>query len=501
MNDAGKPVSDFLRRLLIASPRDQPGQNHGRQEDDHGDVSVNGLVFHTGRLALQVPFNFLNANPFRTIGFFVLQIYLFFLMSRVVEYVDPQQHYHLAFLAATLAAVAACLGFTVGNAFDTKIGLALAAFSAWAIFELPFSSWRGGSFHTLMNTWLKSYVTYIIVVSLIVSFTQLRKALTCVAFATACIVFLSFKLGMTAEADNRLSFESGMLANSNDLAMQLILGLPFILYLALDSRRKLFVRIFFGGVVPVLLYVVLRTGSRAGLVALVGMAVMLFFRSTGSRRWKMVIVAAVLAVCAPLVLNHDLRERYRTILTGTSGAHLSDVASSAAESEMTRRQLIVHAIVLSAKHPVFGVGMDQFAPASATLSTNSGQAAMWHPVHSFLLLVLAETGIPGALFYTAAVVYCLIAVFRISRFTRDRKDLAVASEVSEALLYSYVGFCICMLFSPGAYLYHLPLMAAFVTALERFTRSQQQSEIVRPAPQLVAGFYLGLPTRDRKGAY
>lgn len=411
-------------------------------------------------------------------------------MSRVVEYLDPQQKYHFAFIAAALAALAACLGFTFRNAFDTRIGLALAAFSAWAIVELPFSSWRGGSFHTLMDTWLKSYLTYIIVVSLIVSFGQLRKAFTCVALATAVIVFLSFKMGMTAEADDRFSLDTGMLANSNDLAMQLILGFPFILYLALDKHRKLVIRILAGAVVPVLVYVVLRTGSRAGLISLMGMAVMLFFRSSAQKRLAMVVVAAILIAATPLLLNQDLRDRYSTILTGTSGKNMSTVSSSAAESELTRMELIVHAIVLTIQNPVFGVGMDQFAPASATLSNSHGQAAMWHPVHSFLFLVFAETGIPGGIFYTAAVIYCLRAVFKMAKFTRHRKDLAVASEVSEALLYSYVGFVICMFFSPGAYLYHFPMLAAFVTALYRFTRSQMDFDrTLAPAPAVAAGFY------------
>jgi len=416
-------------------------------------------------------------NAFRNVGFFILQIYLFFLMSRVVEFIDPQQRFHLAFIAAALAAVAAVLGMTFPYAFDTRIGIALAAFSAWAVFELPFSSWRGGSFHNLMDTWLKSYLTYIIVVSLIVSFGQLRKAFTCVALATAVIVFLSFKMGIAAEADDRLSFDTGMLANSNDLAMQLILGLPFILYLALDKHRAMVIRLLAGGVVPVLLYVVLRTGSRAGLIALVGMGIMLFFRSSGQRRMGMIVLGAILLAATPLLLNQDLRDRYGTILTGTSGKNMSDVSLSAAESQETRMELIVHALVLSAQNPIFGVGMGQFEPASATLSSTHGQAAMWHPVHSFLFLVLAETGIPGAIFYTAAVVFCMRAVFKISKFTRSRKDLAIASEVSEALLYSYVGFVICMLFSPGAYLYQFPMLAALVTALYRFTRSQMRSEV------------------------
>lgn len=417
-------------------------------------------------------------DPVQRYGFFVLQLYLFLLVSRAAEFLDPGQRLHLALITAAAAGFCTFLNLNLRNAFDTKIGLALAAFSGWAIAEIPFSSWRGGSFHGLMDSWLKSYLTYVIVVSLIASLDQLRKALSCVALGTALIVFLSFKFGMSAENDDRFSFEGGSLANSNDLAMELILGLPFVLFVATGKERNRWVRTAAWLVVPVLLFVVLKTGSRAGLLALVAMGVLLFFKAKSSRRLLIVVAVLVLAAVAPFVLSKDLRARYATIFGQDvkAGTEEAAVVQSAQESEQSRIELIEDSFILTARHPIFGVGMYQFGAAAADLAISKGKQAFWHPVHSFLLLVMTETGIPGVLLYTAALVYCLIAVVRMAKFTRRHEELQGAPEAAGALLYSFVGFLTCMAFSPSAYLYHFPLMAGLVTALYRSIRIPMAAE-------------------------
>ncbi len=416
-------------------------------------------------------------DPVNQFGFYVMQAYLFLLISRASEFVDSGQRFHLAMITACLSLVCTAMNLAVRHAFETRIGIGLAAFSAWAIFELPFSSWRGGSFHALTDSWLKSYLTYVIVASLISSFGQLRKAFTCVAAGTAVIVFLSFRMGINAEADSRLSFNGGTLANANDLAMELILGLPFIMQIANDKRRKGVVRIFAWLVIPVLVYVVLKTGSRAGLIALIVMGALLFVRTSAMNRLKIGTAAVVVAAVLPLMLSSDLRARYSTIMGGGAvNDQQAAVIDSAKQSQESRVELIRYAFLLTAHNPVFGVGMYQFAPCAVDLAMSEGKVMGWHPVHSFLLLVMAETGIPGGIIYTTVLICCLLALIRIGKFTKRRSDLSVAREVSETLLFSFVGFFSCMLFSPGAYLFQFPLMAALVTALYRFTKDQMASE-------------------------
>jgi O-antigen ligase len=224
------------------------------------------------------------------------------------------------------------------------------------------------------------------------------------------------------------------------------------------------------------------------------MGVLLFFRTTAKNRLMIVAVAVVMAAVGPLLLSSDLRARYSTILGGSAGKDSAlneqeaNVIDSADESKEGRVELIRYAFLLTAHNPIFGVGLFQFAPSAVDLAVSEGKVMGWHPVHSFLLLVMAETGIPGVILYTSVLFFCLRSLLRIGKFTRHRKDLRTAREVSETLLYSFVGFATCMLFSPSAYTFQFPLMAALVTALYLFTKDQIASETreARPAPRMPA---------------
>jgi len=416
-------------------------------------------------------------NAVETTGFLVLQGYLFLLVSRLPEFVDAGQKLHLVLISAAVATLFSGLTLGFMNALRNPIGISLAMFSAWLVFELPFSSWKGGSFHALLDTWLKSYLTYVIVVALIANLEQLRKALVCVAAGTAVIVCVALKTGVSDVADDRLYLGAGTLANSNDLATQLLIGLPFLIYVGLDRRRSKVIRALALLIVPILMYLVLKTGSRAALIAAAGLAVIFFFRTTAKNRAKIAFIGVLGVIAIPFLLPRALLERYSTILTGTNvSAQKSEVARSAAESGADRLELIVHSFVLTAEHPLFGVGLQQFAPSSADLSIRRGEAPMWHPVHSFLLLVMAETGIPGLIFYSAALFFCIRALVAASRTSQRRKEPTLAAELSEPLFYSFVGFVTCMFFSPSAYLFHFPLMAALITSLAQHANEPRVME-------------------------
>ena len=420
-------------------------------------------------------------SPFQRLGFFVAQIYLFQLVSRTTEFVDPDQRLHLVLLAALLALGFVLLAQSIRNAFDNKIGLALAAFTGWAIFELPFSSWRGGSFHGLVDSWVKSYLTYIIVVALISNLKELRGAFTCIALAAATIVLIALKFGVKSDEDGRFMVSVGSLGNSNDLAMVLLIGLPFLIYVASDKQRHGFLRVPAALFVPLLLYLVLKTGSRSAVIEIAVLGLMLFFRSGMMRRLLIAGAGVVIVVVVFFSLPKDLRDRYATLLSGsTVTAKTSSVAKSASLSEENRKKLMGHALILTAEHPLFGVGMDQFQNASADLSLSSGEAPLGHTVHSFLLLVAAETGVPGVILYTCALVFSFTAVVRASRSVKSHPEAVLARDLSRVMLYAITGFIVFMLFSPSAYLYHMPLMAALATTLYRYTRKEV-------APLAVAG--------------
>ncbi len=401
---------------------------------------------------------------------------MFLLLSRSSEFMDPKDNLHLAFIAAVLAAVGALVTGGFFRAFTNRIGIALGLFTSWLILEAPFSTWRGGSFHQLTEGWLKSYSTFLIVVALVFTVKQLRGLFLAVTLSTVFVVGVSLVQGAENTQDSRFSTTEGTLANSNDLAGALLLGLPFVLQCAADKERSKFFRILAGISVPPLLLVVLRTGSRGGLLAISILIATYLIRTTVFKRLVILVTVAALAFSAPFLMSRDVFDRYKTLFLKTSGVYkLNDVQASALESSATRELLLKQAVELTIKHPFFGVGLGQFAPQAAYLSISHGEAPVWRTAHSFLLLVITETGIPGFVAYCCALIFTWLALSRISRQARRQRNAQVLA-LSRTLFYALLCFVICASFSTNAFTYHVPFLAAMAAGFSRLAKQQLDRE-------------------------
>lgn len=440
----------------------------------------------------------------QTAAFIVLQLYVFLLISRATEYaLDPNGTFHIILILGVLAGGLTIVTGGFARALSTSSGLWLTAFTAWCIFEVPFSSWRGGSLHGLVDGWLKSYLTYIFIAGLIFSMKQLRSSMTMIVIGTICVLLIAYKLGEYAEADGRFYVGGkGTLNNSNDLATQLLLAIPFFVQIVCDKGRSWFIRIPVLAAIPLVLSVMLKTGSRAALIATGMLVVFLFFRTSAKNKLLILVAGSLVILTLPFAVPEKVKERYTSILTGnTVTLDTSDIVKSAVESELHRERLLVHALRLTARNPLFGVGIGQFAPSSADLSLSDGEPPMWRTVHNFVFLVMVETGIPGLILYIGALVACFRTLFRILKEERKRGVETLGGKLANALLFSLVGFTACLLFSPGAFLFHFPLMCALVTALQVNYWREVSPKSGPPVQRLSADFGKKLSTIVQPQAY
>ena len=420
-------------------------------------------------------------SSLQVISYGFLWVYAFLLLSRGSEFIDANDNIHLAFITAALAGLGAVVTGGFFRGFNNRIGIALGVFTGWLILEAPFSTWRGGSFHQLTEGWLKSYSTFLIVVGLVFTMKQLRGLYLAITLATIFVVGISLMQGVENVQDKRFSTTEGTLANSNDLASSLLLGLPFLLQCAADKERSKFFRILAGLAVPPMLLVILRTGSRGALVAIAILVAIYLVRTTLFKRLVILVIVAALAFSAPFFMSRDVYDRYKTLFLNTNGVHrLNEVQASAIESQETRALLLRQAVELTAKHPFFGVGLGQFAPQAADLSMSHGEAPVWRTAHSFLVLVITETGIPGFLAYCSALVFTWLALMRISRQARRQRNERILA-LSRTLFYSFLCFVICATFSTNAFTYHVPFLAALVVGFSRLAKQQLDREKNSPA--------------------
>jgi putative inorganic carbon (HCO3(-)) transporter len=401
-----------------------------------------------------------------TLVFWACAGYTFLLFSRTVEFIDSSGRLHLSLFSGLACILAALVTGTIPGMLISKPGKWISLFSFWIFIGLPFSTWKGGSITSFQNGWLKSYLTFFIVGGLIFTLAQLRTMTVIFALSTVSQIYLSYHNGANQEAD-RMAVTYGSLGNANDLASALLIGMPFVVFVMYDKKIGSVWRFLCLPVLVVLLVTALKTGSRGGLIGIVTLFAFSFFKSSASGKMLIMVGALVGVALFAAVVPADLRTRYMTIFKTDRTATTSQGADSALESSQARRGLIENALILTMRHPVFGVGLSQFSPQSFNLFVERGFTGMWFTCHDIFGLVASETGIPGLVFFCGTIVTCFRLLSQISKVPATTPELDLISRLSLTILMALVAFVMCGIFNTQAYSHQLPVLAALTAALNR----------------------------------
>jgi O-antigen ligase len=393
-------------------------------------------------------------------------------------------------VSAVGASVLAIVSGGFFRALTTKIGLWLTVATAWMLIGVPFSVWVGGSVTGLANTWLKSYIVFFLMAGLLTSLPQCRKMALSIALATGCIVLITYIFGRDTSDAGRLMGGGGTLGNSNDLATQLLIGLPFCVHVITDRNRSAPVRVFFVFVAAAALVIGMKTGSRGALLSVIVMAALIFWKASGGARIAVIATLVAGVISIPFVLTEDLKTRYLTVLGDNELAQSlaedqRETASSAMLSTQARQEMIRNALDIFLHHPVFGVGFGQFQVAEAARASAAGEEASWHEVHNIFLVILAEDGLPALICFVLSFGYAYFVVFRIyNRSQRNEKDKEI-SRMALCLLASLTAYFVCSNFSPNAYGFQFPVLGGFAVAFDmivtRYWSAQAAESTAAPA--------------------
>jgi len=418
-------------------------------------------------------------------GFFLVD--LFINTSRFLEIIGLAGAVRIPYLGVTLHVITLILALISGGArraIASRTGLYLGLFTVWMMVCTLASTWRGGSANTVMRDWLPSLIIFASC-GTVVTLRQCRKVSTVLAASTALIAGASYGLG-TLKGD-RLAFEGGTLAGANELAMLLVLGVPFFLvpvFSQSSSRVRKLIALALGAVA---LVVVVKSASRGSLLALIVMLLVLFWTRPFAGKVKLGVVTIVLVVLFFAVTPREILSRYETLF---SNAETDDeIATSAQKSSEARQYLLEQSLRLTMQHPIFGLGPGVFVVGEANLAQAEGQQATWHVSHNSYTQVSSEMGIPGLLLYLAA----LWTTFRNVFWFRPRSRIdptGRASAIGLALLLSLIGLCVGLTFSSNAYLSHLPMLMGLSVVFRRslqleIERYSHAPAVTTPEPSMV----------------
>jgi O-antigen ligase len=409
------------------------------------------------------------STPMLRFGFFAFCIFAVADFSRFFEW--KFWFLHVPLISSSCALLGAGMDGRLLAPFRSKIGSAMAALTFIYAVNIPLSTWRAQSFNVFTHDWLKSVMAFSIAGGLVVTFQQCRKALNSIGWGAAIAAVLANYLG-TDTADGRLAVGRGTLGNSNETAFILLLGLPFIFLMVIDKDGSKIKRFIAMGSLPIALYALLRTGSRAGLIGLCILLLLMFLRTSAMGKVALVlgvgVMSAVLMVALPKIAG-----RYSTLFLGneavldaTTMAEVRDMGNAVSSTE-GRRQLLLNSLKITAQHPIAGIGVGGFAAYMAGIEVQNGQHANWQGTHNTYTQISAEAGIPALVAFLCIIIFSFQASLRVYRKARISTTMVgrQVANVSFALMASLTAYAVCVFFDFVAYQATLPVLAAFSFAV------------------------------------
>jgi O-antigen ligase len=330
----------------------------------------------------------------------------------------------------------------------------------------------------LKEIWIKNILVFFILVSVLITTAECLRVFYVLAAATVTIVLFSFKYATMSTG--RLRFITGTLANSNDLAAYLLVGAPFCL-LALQRSSPLMKAVWLASI-ALLINLVLKTGSRAGLLTLGFILIYMFIKARAVMKLAMGTVAICAVLAAPFLLPQSVLDRYSLIFSTSSANELdSKQAEYAAGSTEGRTRMLQLSLQLTASNPLFGVGPGMFAVAAADEAKELGERAAWLQTHNLYTQVSSETGLPGFFLYIAALAVGLRNLSHVKKWGGMlNPDLSAMASWARI---SYLAFLVTGLFSSTAFQLNIVILLAISQALRNAADLEIRMAPPIPVPQ------------------
>jgi O-antigen ligase len=417
-----------------------------------------------------------SSTPVATAGFVLFCVYL---LSGFANDWSLRLFGFKAYVSAVTLVLLPLAWLFSGNAlrgFNTRTGRCWAAFLLWMLLAAPFSIWRGGSAALIVNYVPRAYFCFFYTCSFVTTLRRCRQWMYVHIAAAAALLLSSAVFGGLGDDLRETRFRiphSLFYANSNDLALALLLGITSFLFLLANRRTGL--RVAGAAGVLVAAFYAFQTGSRGSVIAASSMFALIFWLTRS--KWKVVALGlgAVGVLFAAAIAGAPSSTVHRLSLLMHDQALLNDPASTSSEatadlasvaSQQQRRELFATSLRYTLMHPLLGVGPDQFATAVEQDAARSGQHTPWLGTHNSYTQISSECGIPALIFYAAVIVLCLRSNLRLYLRTRDRPAHRELAALSRCLLAGTCVYAVSAFFFHMAYSADLPMLAGFTVALE-----------------------------------
>ena len=331
-------------------------------------------------------------------------------------------------------------------------------FGLWLLAAAPFSSWPGDSVRVVLTYWRTNLLLLFVLGGLAISWRRCRMVMYAVA-AAAVVMLVSSRLFGQVDVNDRVSLDFGIVSNSNDYAAHLILVLPFVLWVGMTRKTPLS-RALCGIICACGLYVVLATGSRGAMIAIVVQLAtfVMLLKKPGHRAAALIAAPALFAVA--LVLLPD-----RTVQRIWSFSKDENSSAEAMMSSDSREYVLRKSIEYTVTHPIFGVGANQFGTVEGRESRSRGDHGAWLGTHNSFTQISSENGILALAFYLAGIVSTFLILRRAKQICQGRPQCRDVETTIFCVRLGMIGYLAASTFVNFGYMFYLPALAGLAISI------------------------------------
>jgi O-antigen ligase len=307
--------------------------------------------------------------------------------------------------------------------------------------------WRGGAFDAVLG-FSKVVVIVPVVVLAVTTLARLRWLIFTQTASVLAVAIVSLVKGQLR--GGRLEgVLGGIYGNANDLALAIVLTIPFCFAFMLNTSGGFRKAAWFVAA-AVMTYALFLTGSRGGLLALVvtvGVVLKEFAVKAGRRH--LLGLAGLVVIAVMLLAGGGLKKRFGAM---SGGSVKSAEDTEAYGSAVARQQLLWRSLIVTAQHPLFGIGPGNFSIVSGS----------WHVAHNSFTEIGAEGGLPALVLFILLFWRAFVNVQKVQLLAQGRtREMLLAG----ALRSSLVGFALGAFFSSVEYHFFPYFLVAYTDAL------------------------------------
>ncbi len=320
--------------------------------------------------------------------------------------------------------------------------------------SVPFAYYPSGALNFLATVYINIILFFIVFYKITDSPRRVEQVLLIICIGTALYSFSALQKGVSVGV-NRLSF--GTVFDPNDLAYFTVSLLPFN-FLFFAKTNPLWQRFLCSANIAMSVLLVLRSGSRGGIIGLgVIIFLMLFMRTHTIRRFYKIIIVVMVLIVISLGASVIDFSRLTTVAEIQNDYNMWD--------ETGRIEVWKKGLGLMLSHPFTGVGIACFNEAIGRERVALGLQDVWQAPHNPFVQIGAETGVLGLILFALMSAKAFMIFIKVRHMALS-DDLI---KISEMAMIGFAGQFVSSMFLSQAYSIYWSLYIVLSAVLYRMS--------------------------------